>query len=47
MPNFDLEFGYLFSEPEEEKQKKDKPHCFACVDGHKLDNLIKGAQAQR
>lgn len=47
MPNFDLEFGYLFSsEPEKEKQMKEKPHCFACVDGRKLDNLITGAQAK-
>ena len=40
-PSFDLGIGHLFpSEPEEKKQKKEEPHCFAYLDVSELDDVV-------
>ena len=46
-PSFDLGIDYLFpSEPEENKQWKEKAKRFACLDVSELDDLVEGAQAR-
>ena len=54
LPNFDMGFGYLFHisfissgpEPEEKKQKREEPQCFACLDESELNDLVDEAQAK-